>query len=84
MVWRDTWDGSPDVVIIAPADAQGGVIRAACILLATPRTDPHLTVSDAFGQRYLVALPRHLLSEAEYCNVETRCTLRVQAHQGAS
>ncbi|GAA3995206.1 hypothetical protein GCM10022631_01710 [Deinococcus rubellus] len=78
MIWRDTWRGKPEVVIIAPDDVQGGVIRAAIVLLDAPRRDPHLTVSDGLGRRYNVALPRHLLSETEQYSVETHCTLRAQ------
>lgn len=56
MIWRDDWDGTPNVVILAEEDAQDGVIEDPVLFLLQGITGP-VTVTDAEGNRLRVHLP---------------------------
>lgn len=60
MVWRDTWDDTPNLVIIAEEDAQEGVIEDALLFLGLEEPAQELIVSDRQGRRYRVTLPNDL------------------------
>lgn len=76
-VWRDTWDGDSQVVVIAPAPASGGAIRQAMVFLNEAQTQPTVTLTDSLGQPVTVDLPAKLL-DGERRNVETFCTLKLK------
>lgn len=59
MVWRDVWDGTPNVVILSEMDAQGGVLEDTVLFLLYGPTD-FVTVSNPEGQRWRVRLPDDL------------------------
>lgn len=59
MIWRDDWDGTPNVVILAEEGAQDGVIEDAVLFLLQDTPGP-VTVTDAAGQRLTVHLPDDL------------------------
>lgn len=60
MVWRDTWDDTPNLVIIAEEDAQEGVIRDSLLFLGLEPPAADLIVSDRQGHRYRLTLPEDL------------------------
>jgi len=60
MVWRDIWDGTPNLVIVAEEDAQEGVIYDALLFLGLEDPAEELIVSDRQGKRYRLILPNDL------------------------
>lgn len=76
-VWRDTWDGDSQVVVIAPGPASGGAIRQAMVFLNEAQRERTVTLTDSFGQPVTVDLPPDLL-DGERRNVETFCTLSLK------
>ena len=57
MVWRDVWDGTPNVVVLAEGDVQQGVIDDALLFLGLDELPDDVTVSDRAGRRYRLTLP---------------------------
>jgi len=60
MVWRDTWDDMPNLVIVAEEDAQQGVIYDALLFLGLEDPAEKLIVMDKQGRRYRLTLPEDL------------------------
>ena len=77
VVWRDSWAGKSEVVIIAPGGVRAGSIRDAMVLLHAARSTPDLLISDDGGRQYRTTLPVSLLSTEPF-TAETCCTLSVQ------
>ena len=62
-VLRDVWDGMPDVVVLAEAGAEDGVLEDAVLCLGDETTSP-VRVSDSDGQSFLLHIPEEHLDEA--------------------
>lgn len=62
MIWRDVWDGMPQVIILAEDDAQHGSIEDAVLFLFAVDTSP-VPVTTEDGQRLLVHIPQQLLGD---------------------
>lgn len=60
MIWRDVWDGTPNVVVLAEGDVQQGVIDDALLFLGLDDLEGDVTVSDRAGRRYRLTLPDDL------------------------
>lgn len=60
MVWRDVWDGTPNVVILAEGDVQEGIIDDALLFLGMEVLADDVIVRDKQGRRYRLTLPDEL------------------------
>jgi hypothetical protein len=56
VVWRDVWDGTPGVVVLAEGDAQDGVLSDAVLLLSDDQPSP-VTVTRSSGEALILYLP---------------------------
>ena len=70
VLWRDRWDDTPGIVVLAYDDLQNGVLEDAVLMIRDDLTAVPVDVFDEQGQRFRLLLPdTYLDAEAPIVNV---------------
>ncbi|MCD0165249.1 hypothetical protein [Deinococcus sp. 12RED42] len=74
MIWRDTWDGTPGVVVITEHAEEDGQLDAVLLGLRLDTLPATTHVTNEHGRALRVQLPR----DVEPFSLNTRITLTVE------
>lgn len=75
MIWRDTWEGAPGVVIISVQGDMNGELDAVIVALRLTTLPRHVDVREASGRTLRLRLPVDLAP----FSINARQTLTVEA-----
>lgn len=72
MIWRDTWDSAPGVVIVSEQAVQDGELDAVLLALRLPALPRTLSVSNERGETLTLLAPANI----EPFSINVRVTLK--------